>query len=586
MKRRGLVRFQIALLVVLVIIVIIRMIAGPPAPDGLVVFVDLEAESLRHAAFELAQPADIAVQVTGSLDEDAIPLALAAEGWIIRRADREVVWQMDPNTVERGRGSVARVPGDTLTLDAGIYDVYYASYGGADTHGRRRWRSEADQWQFVLRVVDEAVVARLLPDQPLEDLDAFDGHLVWKTAPMRNDQEKEHLFEVEQAAEFKVYAVGEIEDEPLDYAWIEDAATGERIWELTKTNTEPAGGLAGNRRFRGSVSLTPGAYRVVAKTNRRHAFGNWEGNPPYDPAGWGLSVYTTDAQAVSDFDPWNAREPIISLTHVPDESSLHQRFEVTQPIQVVLYCVGEITDRHGIYDYGELLKEEANRKRTIWKMSWDASMRAGGDQKNRLEVVFMRLDPGVYTLRYETDGSHAFNDWNADPPDYPERWGVSLFPVAPALDSGVVEMRPSLDDVWTTPAAMEPVSVTHVGEAIVAWTQLRGDVEATQVFELDRETTLHIEALGEITYSGQYDYGWIERDDTGERVWEMTLENTRHAGGTERNRRFDGVVTLPAGRYVVRYVTDGTHHFGAFSDEAPQDAENWGITIHYVATEQ
>ncbi len=584
MKRRGLTRILLIFLVLAALLVAYRMIAGQPAPDGLVVFVDLHSHELKHAAFELGETAEVAIQATGSFDPEAIPAGLAAQGWIVRRADREVVWHMDPHAVDRGRGNVAYVRGDTFALDAGIYDVYYATYGQAETRNRQLWRSDVDKWQFVLGLTDETASARLLPYQQLDRIEDATDNLVWKTAPMRNGQEKAYLFEVKQRTQLEIYAVGEIDDEPKDFAWIEDAGTGARIWGMTKDNTEPAGGLASNRQFHGTLTLLPGAYRAVSKTDRRHAYRSWDANPPYNPAAWGLALYATDADAIADFDPWHSRDPIVSFTRVPNNARLSQRFEVQQPIHVVIYDVGEMTDRHSIYDYGELLKEETDRKRSVWKMSWDKTVGAGGGKKNRLEVAFLRLEPGVYTFHYQTDGSHAFEDWNEGAPDYPERWGATIFPVAAALDSGVVRLlQAPEEEAWVAPNAPLNVAVAHMGEAIVSWTRLRGEVEESRAFELDKEAKLHIVALGEITrYGNQYDYGWIERIDSGEIVWEMKLNNTLSAGGAEKNRRFDGVVTLPPGQYLVHYKTDDSHHYEAFHEDAPEDAQAWGITIHYV----
>jgi hypothetical protein len=30
-------------------------------------------------------------------------------------------------------------------------------------------------------------------------------------------------------------------------------------------------------------------------------------------------------------------------------------------------------------------------------------------------------------VKYETDGSHSFGDWNAAPPDDPEMWGITVY---------------------------------------------------------------------------------------------------------------------------------------------------------------
>ena len=64
------------------------------------------------------------------------------------------------------------------------------------------------------------------------------------------------------------------------------------------------------------------------------------------------------------------------------------------------------------------------------------------------------------------------------------------------------------------------------------------------------------------------DYGWIEDAKSGRRVWEMTYRMTEHAGGAKKNRRFDGVIRLPAGEYVLRYETDGSHSFGDWNADA------------------
>jgi hypothetical protein len=36
------------------------------------------------------------------------------------------------------------------------------------------------------------------------------------------------------------------------------------------------------------------------------------------------------------------------------------------------------------------------------------------------------LPAGEYILRFESDDSHSYGDWNADPPDDPEAWGVTV----------------------------------------------------------------------------------------------------------------------------------------------------------------
>jgi hypothetical protein len=98
-------------------------------------------------------------------------------------------------------------------------------------------------------------------------------------------------------------------------------------------------------------------------------------------------------------------------------------------------------------------------------------------------------------------------------------------------------------------------------------------------FRLDESSRIHVLAVGEISISGRYDYGWIENAETGEIVWEMTWQNTEPAGGADRNRRYNGALTLEPGNYVVHYNSDFSHAYGDFGDEPPLDQENWGIQI-------
>lgn len=591
MPRSRLVRVQIILLVLLALLVLARMILGPPTPKGLAVLAKLDAFDLDHIAFELQQPGAVTIEGVGSFDPAAVPSALAAYGWIVRRTDGAVVWEMTPRSATPGRGHLARTGTDTLRLEAGVYDAYFSSYGAVygTSRSRAEWRKDADEWQLVVRLLDASTPARALPDYHLDMIGKNEADLVWRAAPLRDDAQESYLFEVKHPVELRIRAVGEIAGTPGDYARIENAATGEILWKMTRGNTVPAGGLPRNRRFEGTVRLEPGTYHAVAVTDERHAFRDWKGNPPYEPAAWGLALYADDPDAITAFDLWRDRTPLVSFTEVPDDAERSQRFEVLQPVDVILDGTGEITDDGSVYDFGELLKEDGGRLQRVWKMSLDGSTHAGGGSKNRREVLFTRLDPGIYTLRYETDGSHAYGDWNTSRPDYPERWGVSLFTMKREVGDETIRLLPG-SSTWGTlaeapPAPPPPGSVAHVGDALVDWNRLGPDFELRQDITFEEPVMLHIVSLGEISAGGQHDFGWIEEAETGVRVWEMTRDNTRPAGGAERNRRFDGLVALDPGRYVIRYRTDYSHHFGDFGNEAPRNPASWGLTAYRVRTE-
>jgi hypothetical protein len=62
----------------------------------------------------------------------------------------------------------------------------------------------------------------------------------------------------------------------------------------------------------------------------------------------------------------------------------------------------------------------------------------------------------------------------------------------------------------------------------------------------------------------------------------MTYRTSEPAGGAAKNRRFDGTITLPAGEYTLRYESDGSHSFGSWNANPPDEPEMYGITLYRV----
>jgi hypothetical protein len=107
-----------------------------------------------------------------------------------------------------------------------------------------------------------------------------------------------------------------------------------------------------------------------------------------------------------------------------------------------------------------------------------------------------------------------------------------------------------------------------------------GDEENKTVeFTLDREKSVRIYSTGEGLGGQMYDYGWIENAESGQTVWQMTEPQTKHAGGHVKNRLVDAVVTLPAGKYRLRYKSDDSHSFDRWNS-IPPDVNFWGIAVY------
>jgi CubicO group peptidase (beta-lactamase class C family) len=105
------------------------------------------------------------------------------------------------------------------------------------------------------------------------------------------------------------------------------------------------------------------------------------------------------------------------------------------------------------------------------------------------------------------------------------------------------------------------------------------DADKTVEFNLSQSSSVRIFTAGEGDNGQMYDYGWIENAETGKPVWEMKYSETTHAGGAPKNRKIDVVITLPAGKYRLRYKSDDSHSFDNWN-AMPPDINFWGIALY------
>ena len=438
-------RLLLLTLAVLCVLVLVRLLNESPPPRGVAILEDIEPASLSVREFEAFDDISVVVSATGSLDQRQNAEGLAAKGWILDQESREVVWHMDRSVLVPGRGSLVHTEGDTLRLKAGRYRVYFSSLGQILSRVNGPFRKEHRHWRVEIKGLQGASLNLMSGVIAVRD-----SSVLWSAAPLENNEKREFIFEVRDAVELDVYAVGQITAAEgvirSDYAWIEQVGAAQHVWSMSLNNTDWAGGIDANRAFRGQVELRPGVYRAVAQTDRRHAFGNWVGNPPADPYAWGLTLRCKDMNSIAAFDPWGTRSPITSFTRVVDDEKWKQTFEVTEPVAVAIYAMGELTGPSNDYDYAwldELIPDGEPRR--VWSMQYENTLHAGGGWKNRKETVFLQLDPGQYALSYTSDGSHSYGSWNADGPAHPERWGVSLFSVEANLPEGRIRMLERTD---------------------------------------------------------------------------------------------------------------------------------------------
>ncbi len=144
----------------------------------------------------------------------------------------------------------------------------------------------------------------------------------------------------------------------------------------------------------------------------------------------------------------------------------------------------------------------------------------------------------------------------------------------------VTQARPVVAASEVRPAA-EPVATARAEpkDVIVSITMVGDDESRAQGFTLTRPMDVRVLALGEGTGGEMHDYGVILEATTRRPAWTMEASHTPHAGGAQKNRMVDEVVSLEAGDYLVVYVSDDSHSYGAWNSAAPALPELWGITV-------
>ena len=122
-------------------------------------------------------------------------------------------------------------------------------------------------------------------------------------------------------------------------------------------------------------------------------------------------------------DITESSDVLVSLTKVRDNQRRRAKFTLDKRSRVRIYAIGEGTGRD-MADYAWIIDDETGRD--VWEMRYRQTRHAGGAKKNRIIDEELTLDAGTYVVFYVTDGSHAFNDWNASRPRDFRHWGVTI----------------------------------------------------------------------------------------------------------------------------------------------------------------
>ncbi len=375
-------------------------------------------ESLKKG-FSLSGRTDLRVYSVGEGDKDETFDYL----WIYDARTREPVLEMEYDNTDFAGGAKKNIVfDDVITLDAGDY---IASYASDDSHSFEKWNAlppdDPSFWGATIWPATEKDRVNVIPFRepktlkPLVDL-----------TRIRDDELVSQGISLSREMDVRVLCIGEgTEDGMADHGWIMDANNREKVWKMRFSRTDHAGGARKNRKVSDVINLPKGDYIVYYATDGSHAYNDWNSSRPHEEEMWGITLWATedsDLRNVTSFDPENFvnKNSLVQILMVRDDEYIRESFTIDNDMDVRVLGIGEGSDGE-MYDYG-YIKDESGR--TIWEMEYRDSDWAGGASKNREFNDRIFLKKGTYRVIYRTDGSHAYNDWNARPPTDEEMWGI------------------------------------------------------------------------------------------------------------------------------------------------------------------
>jgi hypothetical protein len=521
-----------------------------------------------------------------------------AAGWIINADTREMVWEM---TMENTSGKEdERSCEKEIKLKPGSYEVYFEAYGYVSSSAfnynsinidRRNGKNTGDRFvekflgwfgeddyrsmynNFMGRAKDKWGIMLSVANGDNSGIRTFNApkknsNIVFSATGVGDGAFVRKKITVNKDVALRIYALGEGRgrDEVFDYGWIVNTDTRERVWGMTHSNTDYAGGASKNILYDGDVRLSKGSYELNFVTDDSHSREDWNSKPPFDPFNYGVTLFVKNeseksAISVSDYN-FEKGNIIVQLTRARDEDYLESGFSLKAESKLHIYAIGEADHGDGLADYGWITN--AKTRERVWEMELRNTTHAGGAKKNRLADEFITLPKGDYVVYFQTDDSHAYNDWNDDKPYDAESYGITVMGAGDSFSQGTVTKYTDND----------------AENAIVQLIRVRSDRHVRQKFTIDKPMKVRVYSIGEGVGNEMSDYAWIENVKNGDVVWEMTYRTTSNAGGAKKNRLFDKSIFLEKGEYEVHYQTDDSHAFNDWNDDPPNDRTHWGVTIY------
>ncbi len=565
---------------------------------------DFRKQEVQSAGLTLNKDVNIQIKALGGGEDRSVwqdffgnedeRETMFATGWIIDATTREPVWEMTMRNTH-GR-DYRRTFDDHITLKRGSYEVYFSAHGFAKSRGRSHFSinidrredrgrrnqrgynvsffdNDRDEYEEFMENAKDYGITLAVESPDASVIQKFDAPMAFPNQIFAAQRVGDGAWirksiTIARDVPIRIYAVGEgrRRDGMYDYGWIVRSDSRERVWEMRTSNTDYAGGSIKNLKYDREIRLAPGVYELVFITDGSHSNDDWNSAPPFDVYNHGITLLASnesDRGAVSVKDaPPVSKNAFVTLTHPSDNDYKSAGFTLKTDSKVRVYAFGESDHNGDAADYGWIA--DAKTRERVWDMNRSNTEHGGGDQKNRYVDQIISLPKGNYIAYYVTDGSHSYNDWNADPPFDPENYGLTLIGVGERFN----------------PSDVSAFDEGKEANVLAELTRVSDHKRLSKRFSLDRQTRVRVYALGEGIDRRMYDYGWIEDAARGNTVWEMTYNMTRNAGGAKKNRMVNSTILLDKGEYELHFETDDSHSFNDWNDDPPEDRTHWGITIY------
>jgi hypothetical protein len=403
----------------------VREFTPPKDPPGVMYkATGLGDQAFVRDAFELSEPITLNIYALG---EGKGGSELVDGGWIVNAANRERVWDMERNSEYAGGASKNVKSSADLTLPKGEYVVYYFT---DDSHSLADWNDAPPfdplNWGITLSVRKEQE-RKFFKRVPYNEYQ----NVIVAITKVGDNESRSEGFTLKQDANVRVLAFGERSNNRrvmADYGSILDARTRNKVWSMDVDRTQHAGGALKNRYIDEVIRLPRGSYVVTYNTDDSHSYEDWNDDGPFDPEHYGITVMGVgnkfNASIVAPYVEERDKNIIAQIVRPGDDVDKSEPFKLDKTTRVRIYAIGEGQNRE-MYDYGWI--EDARTGNVVWEMSYSMTFHAGGGRKNRMVKTTIMLDKGEYRLRFKSDDSHSYGDWNVDPPEDPQYWGITLY---------------------------------------------------------------------------------------------------------------------------------------------------------------